>query len=209
MTPILDIHTHNHAPQSIENVIVGVGEMPPAARYLSVGIHPWYADILPADRLLSLMQTMLSDSRVVAVGEAGFDPRSPLTAQQQEQLFLAQADMAQSRGLPLIIHAVKAQDTLLRLHSALRPSVPWIIHGFRGKPQQARQYLDHGIHLSFGEHSQPHSLREALSRGSLLFETDESTLSIEEILRRAARELSIPESELKQSVTQNIDHIFF
>ena len=56
----------------------------------------------------------------------------------------------------------------------------WIIHGFRGKPELARQALNTGCALSFGEHFNPESVR-LTPTGSLYVETDESTMPISEI----------------------------
>lgn len=53
-------------------------------------------------------------------------------------------------GKPLVIHLVKAVDELLKVKRDLRPSNPWIIHGFRGKAALAEEYLKHGFYLSFG-----------------------------------------------------------
>ena len=64
----------------------------------------------------------------------------------QETVFIRQAKMADAAGKPLIVHLVKATDALLRLKKELKPRVPWIIHGFRGKAQLAEELLRHGFY---------------------------------------------------------------
>ena len=54
---------------------------------------------------------------------------------------------------------MKAVEELLKLKQRLQPANPWIIHGFRGKPALAQDYVRHGFYLSFGEKYQEESLR--------------------------------------------------
>jgi TatD DNase family protein len=212
MTEIIDIHTHSVPAvptQAIVNVIVGVGQLPPAASFLSVGIHPWHAGVAPADALLGELSELLGDGRVVALGEAGLDRLCETPYELQLRLFEAQAEMAESRGLPLIVHVVKCHSELLRLHASMRPSVPWIIHGFRGKPELAQQYLSRGFSLSFGERFNPLSLAAAYTSRAILVESDESRQSIGNICLSAARTLGVGVEELKLCVRQNVERLFF
>ena len=78
-TPFLDAHTH-HLPQPQTTAIVSCRmDEKTASSYLqapfiSVSLHPWY---LTEENIQSqidwLVQTIQSDSRVVALGEAGLD----------------------------------------------------------------------------------------------------------------------------------------
>ena len=88
----------------------------------------------------------------------------------------------------------------------MRPQQQWIIHGFRGKPQQAQQLLDNGFQLSFGEHFNADSLALAFHRHSLWLETDESTHSIEEIYDAASKSLNICADELEKEIN-NISYV--
>jgi TatD DNase family protein len=212
MNEIIDIHTHVtplRPAEAIVNVIAGVGSLPRQARYLSVGIHPWHAGVAPADALLGQLGELLGDGRVVALGEAGLDRLCDTPYELQLPLFEAQARLAESRGLPLVVHAVRSHSDILRLHAALRPSVPWVIHGFRGKPELARQYLSRGITLSFGEHFNPLSLAAAYASQALLMESDESAAGIDAIYLSASGVLRLEAEELKQRVRQNVERLFF
>ncbi len=92
---------------------------------------------------------MARDNRVVAIGEAGFDRMRGGDPACQAAVFDFQARLARRVGKPLIIHCVRAYDMLL---AAARRHCPdpgmWIVHGFRKKPELARQLLDAGIDLS-------------------------------------------------------------
>ena len=85
-------------------------------------------------------------------------------------------------GKPLVIHLVKAVDELLKVKRDLRPSNPWIIHGFRGKAALAEEYLKHGFYLSFGEKYQEVALCR-VPADRLFIETDESEVSIGNCMR--------------------------
>jgi TatD DNase family protein len=174
-----------------------------------VGIHPWHAGVAPADALFGQLGELLGDGRVVALGEAGLDRLCDTPYELQLPLFEAQARLAESRGLPLVVHAVRSHSDILRLHAALRPSVPWVIHGFRGKPELARQYLSRGITLSFGEHFNPLSLASAYASQALLMESDESATGIDAIYLSASGVLRVEAEELKQRVRQNVERLFF
>ena len=103
---------------------------------------------------------------------------------------------------------VKAADLLLAEKKKLHPQVPWVIHGFRGKPQEAEQLLKAGLYLSFGEHYNVETLRSTpLDR--LFLETDEAICGIDVIYNKVASDLSIEVEELKEAVKKNIDCIFF
>lgn len=81
-------------------------------------------------------------------------------------------ELSETLGKPLILHIVKSFPEIIALKKQWKPAQPWIIHGFRGKPQLARELLAHGFHLSYGKKYNPASL--ALTPASrLLRETDE------------------------------------
>ena len=59
-----------------------------------------------------------------------------------------------------------------------QPKQAWIWHGFRGKPEQAKQMLDKGLYLSFGEFYSDEAMR-VVPDDRLFLETDDSELDIE------------------------------
>ena len=88
----------------------------------ALGIHPLFVRDLNADALDQLKQALdaaKDDPRLVAVGEIGLDHFVPelqdqATRDLQERIYAAQLDMAQARGLPVILHVRRSADALLK-----------------------------------------------------------------------------------------------
>ncbi len=186
---ILDLHTHHSAPYPCGIVSAAPqGWTPLPGQLYSLGLHPWY---LPSDpdaltALLQELERLAEHPQVVAIGESGLDALRGAPMWLQLTAFKRQAELAERVGKPLIIHDVKCHDAVLGVHKDLRPTVPWVLHGFRGKPQVARMFLTRGVCLSFGERFNEESLR--LTPPDMLFaETDESPLTIDEIIEQISR----------------------
>ena len=153
--PITDVHTHHSGNLSaIYNLTTPVETVP--AGPVSVGLHPWDTALPDVETLmLAINHRAVTDAAVVAIGETGLDNRHGAPLSRQEQLLIRHIHLSELTHKPLILHIVGAWSELLRLHRDMRPSVPWIIHGFRGKPALARQLLDAGMYLSLGRQLQP------------------------------------------------------
>lgn len=121
----------------------------------SVGIHPWDSGRCAESDFKALLIDANSPE-VVAIGECGIDRLRGPEIEIQQSVFRRQAEIAEKVGKPLLIHCVRAYDKILELHRELRPQrSQWIIHGFRGKPELARQLTRAGIYLSLGERFNP------------------------------------------------------
>jgi TatD DNase family protein len=122
--------------------------------YPALGLHPCFSHNPELD--LDRLDKMLSQAkgRVVAVGEIGLDLRpeyaSPEQLRVQEQLFKAQLQLAKAHQLPVLIHAVKAHDQVLKWLRQYQLPRAGIIHAFSGSEQQAREYAKLGFKLGFG-----------------------------------------------------------
>lgn len=154
-----DIHSHDTAAATSGNTVVNItpGETIDPDGWYSIGIHPWSTASGPPS--FATLRRLVADARrnnVVAIGECGFDTLRGGDIDLQQQVFDFQAKLARRLGLPLVIHCVKAYD---RLAAAVRRHRPapgtWVVHGFRGKPQLARQLLDMGLSLSLGHRFNP------------------------------------------------------
>jgi TatD DNase family protein len=168
----VDVHTHVPADNAIVNITpFGNGDpFMSACQYYSVGIHPWLADKADTASIAKL-RTLAADSRVVAVGEAGLDARRGPELSKQMPVFTEQIALAEAVQKPLIIHAVATFGEIIRLKREFKPSVPWIVHGFRGKPQLAQELVHHGLYISLGlRHNE--SVPGAVPAHMLLHETD-------------------------------------
>ncbi len=113
------------------------------------GLHPIYADRHQSADLLQLEQR-LSTGNAVAVGEIGldgFDRRVGMDI--QRHWFDAQLAIAETTGLPVLLHARHAVDGViatLRRHKVKGG----IVHAFNGSIQQAQQLMDLGFYFGFG-----------------------------------------------------------
>ena len=207
-SPYVDAHTH--CPDagdaaSIQIHSLHLTEAMPehfAGRlFASIGLHPWQAEDLTEGSLLLLEEKLLTFPRVVALGEAGLDRICSTPYSKQLYFFREEVKLADHLDLPLIIHLVRAQDDLVRLKKELRPYSPWLIHGFRGKPEQAAQLLRSGFYLSFGRHFHPESLALAYREGQAFLETDDiAELSIASVYEEASRSLGISLEELREKL---------
>lgn len=201
---------HTHFPALIPgSVIENCGPetfLPRPGRYYSVGIHPWHCKQSTSDTW-SLLEVAARHPQVVAIGEAGLDKACSTPLGLQEEAFARQARLADEMKKPLIIHLVRATDELLRLRKELRPTVAWIVHGFRGKPRQAEQLLHHGFYLSLGQYFNPETAR-IIPLDRLFCETDESPELIDNIARRIAEARGIGLNEMEEAVEENLRRVF-
>jgi len=117
------------------------------------GLHPVYIET-HGDGDVAALDHWLGTHPAVAVGEIGLDGFVEAIAtgvawDRQWRLFNAQLDVALNHRLPVIIHARRALDHVLKALRA-RPGLTGIIHSFSGSRQQADQALAQGFCLGFG-----------------------------------------------------------
>lgn len=209
---ILDIHTHKREVGSEGKSIINYQLLKDSSflegHYYSVGIHPWNLTASNFDQQRDFLIELLPNKQVVAIGEAGLDKLTETPMALQTQAFAMQIQLSETYGLPLIIHCVKAMDQLLAAKKQFQPRQPWIWHGFRGKPEQAMQLLKQGFYLSLGEYYPDETMR-LIPDDRLFLETDESSLDIEDILRRAAEVRGVEAGVLRGAVRGNIQKVFF
>lgn len=198
----VDIHTHR---LTSENDVVSVYNLSPKetvaaerSTFYSTGIHPWEIDGLSTDSIF-LLEKNLDDDRVKFIGECGFDKNISTSYEQQLHYFSLQVEFSEQKQKPLIIHCVGYFNELIRLRNNRKPSQPWIIHGFRGKPSLASQLLKAGFDLSFGEKFNAQSVL-ITPLEHLFVETDESLLSIKEIYHNISLVKKCDFSELAAGV---------
>ncbi|MDR2969061.1 MAG: TatD family hydrolase [Tannerellaceae bacterium] len=208
-----NIHTHQPSGEpgvvEIVNVIIKdqADEMKEcSARYRSFGIHPWY--IGNVEEQMEKLKTFVSLPGTVAVGEAGLDKAATTSFDLQQKVFRAQALLAESAEKPLIIHCVKAWQELLAVKKEIKPSMPWIVHGFRGNAELAEQLIARGLYLSFGSRFNSPALRKAWPN-RLLPETDETGVGIRTVYQQLADALALPVDALASELAENAATVFF
>ena len=213
----MNIHAHRCRAAEGEWVLRSLksGEYPPdqdpCAAY-SVGLHPWEIADRDVPDALRKVRLATKNRQVLAVGEVGLDGLTEAPPELQMKVFMEQVKLAREKGLPVIIHAVKAYQELIAFSKTIRPSVPMIIHGFRGSLQLAEDLLKFGYYLSFGEPLlEADKAREAFAGVPLervFLETDESDVPIGEIYRAAAEIRGISVDSLRLHMFEKTLEIF-
>ena len=198
---ILDIHTHKAEPVSAGKAIIN-------RKLATDALYEGYFYSAGTERRLECLREQLAEKQLVAVGEAGLDKLAAAPMQLQVAVFKEQVELSEKYELPLIIHCVKAMDELLALRKERAPKQPWIWHGFRGKPEQAKQLLQKGFYLSFGMHYSSEAMN-VVPDSRLFLETDDSLLDIEDILCQAARVRGVEVEALREVIRRNIQNVFF
>lgn len=184
--PYIDFHTH-HVPTATDVIAVVDGRD-------TWGIHPWRADtICPVPDL----------SDKLAIGECGLDALRGPSMELQLQVFRQQIALSEANRKPLVIHCVKALDQLLSLRRELHPKMPWMFHGFRGKPQQLHSLLAADFFISFGAcHNEESLCLCPLER--LIIETDDDEVHpIAEIYNNVADKKGVDVTFLVNSMAKN------
>lgn len=195
----IDIHTHRRSEQTTGDtkavVSAGISEDWVSLPFCMLGIHPWQVDEHWEKEFAKLEQIAATmPHNLIAIGECGLDKLRGGGIELQKACFQAQADLARRQGLPLVVHCVKAWEELLsvRIHDQ-----HVIIHGFRGKPQLARQLLQRGFELSFGLHFNAESVRLAYAQRKMWMETDDGKARIKEVYEAVSNALNISPTEIE------------
>lgn len=171
--------------------------------YCSIGIHPWYLN-KPIN--WNCYKELIQLPNVVALGESGIDTIAKTDVNVQVDVFRKQAELSEWVKKPLIIHMVRSTDQIIKIKKEINPKQPWIIHGFRGKPELASLYLDHGFMLSIGTKFNPNTVK-TIPLDKLYFETDEDNISIREVISKVAKTIDIDEEILIKNTINNCNRI--
>lgn len=204
---IKDIHTHILPSEPGSALVcVGSGPVPQAqGHFFSVGLHPW--DVTGSDgESFRNLDSLLSRPDVLALGESGLDALRMPPADIQEKAFIRQFELSETHSKPMILHVVRAFDRIIHLKKSLKPAQKWLIHGFRGGPEQARQLLGCGFSLSLGLAAREETVL-SIPRGFLLAETDGKCGS-DAVISRIAGILGLEPGEAEKLIESNISDFF-
>jgi TatD DNase family protein len=214
----VNLHAHREAKSSEEWVLTNINvdefskaDLKPEAFY-SVGIHPWTLEECDVNSSLGVVQSTLEHTNVIAIGETGLDKSIQTPMDQQIAVFKAHINIAEKAGVPVIIHLVKASQQLIQVKRELEPTVPMIIHGYRGSVQQAGDLVKLGFYLSL-DHTLLNSerLEEIVKRfplQKLFIETDDSDVSIKDLYANFAKIKGISIPDLQHHMVKKIDNLF-
>lgn len=119
---------------------------------VAFGLHPYFLEGSDPSHL-ELLKVYLSDDRCkpVAVGEIGLDkwPGMP-DYEMQKRIFSAQLELAQTLNFPIIVHARKSEDDLLKILRQQRFTNGGVVHAFNGSLEQAKRFIGLGFVLGIG-----------------------------------------------------------
>lgn len=117
--------------------------------HASYGLHPMFMQYHKNSHI-NLLHDWLDKEPTVAIGECGLDFFiQGFDQQSQEALFLQHLRLAHEFDLPLIIHARKSLDIVLK-HIRRTGPLRGVIHSFAGSQQQADQLINAGFYLGIG-----------------------------------------------------------
>jgi TatD DNase family protein len=192
----------------------------------TAGMHPHTASELD-EQGMKVIEELLSDPLVLAVGECGLDFfRNLSPAEDQERVFRLHCAWSRASGKPMVVHVRDAWPRALEILADERPPSV-VLHCFSGDADIARECVARGYFLSFaGNVTYPKNthLREAVAVtpiAHLLVETDSPYLSpqglrgmenspanVSFVVRQLASVLSMSVGEVAGVVTANTERAF-
>jgi len=209
----INIHGHRQASSIEEWVMMNLmaKDFPPEDienGYYSVGFHPYNVGKANEQETLDRVRQAVEHPRVLAIGEIGLDKSIEAPMEDQLRIFEKQVKIAESAGLPVMLHVVRSFNEMVSFMKAQQPVVPMIIHGYNGSAEMAEELVKAGFLISFGEAiSREHSkIIEALQRvpvEKMFLETDEGDLDIRELYQFAAEVKGISVDHLRVQIFEN------
>jgi TatD DNase family protein len=120
-----------------------------AGLYPAYGLHPMFCDE-HSDSDIDSLSEWIEQEQPVAVGECGLDfyIDNP-DKKRQLELFEAQLEIANKYNLPVIIHARKAVEDVIKTLQKY-PNMRGVLHSYSGSLQQANRLFELGFLVSFG-----------------------------------------------------------
>ncbi len=148
---LINIHTHIQSNSIYE--ILNKEETIIDTIY-SYGLGPWALEQIsekyfenPNNSLE--FEKIIKHKNCVAIGEIGIDKNLSIDLNKQTQLLTKQIFISEKNQLPIILHCVKSWNEIVEIRNILKPTQPWIFHGFR-KTELLESVLKSGVHISIG-----------------------------------------------------------
>ncbi|UZJ64582.1 TatD family hydrolase [Sphingobacterium sp. KU25419] len=212
----IDIHTHqHHSPEAdlfgVYNNMLNSDQDLWLFQPVTAGLHPWHIAEEDPGKGLSLLEELLQDKEIVAVGECGLDKAISIPLAIQQSIFQQQIRLAKAYRTPLIIHCVRAFEEVQYALKAEQFTGKSIFHGFNKNKTIADQLLKKGFYLSFGASILTGKHDETLASApldQLFLETDDVQLDIRTLYAYMAQLKKISLEELKNTVFNNYQLVF-
>jgi len=215
----IDIHTHDEVTPvpgifSVISLMAHEAIRPgnTASAAWTFGIHPWFLTETTHGLQIETVRQAAGNQSVIAIGEAGFDKLRGPSAEIQRKAFEEQVAIAGEHNKPVIIHCVRAWEELFRAHKRLKPTFPWMVHGFRGNKDLAAQLISKNMFLSFWFNfiirPEASELIRNLPENRIFLETDGSGVDIRDIYLKVSADLQITADKLKRIIYGNFVDFF-
>lgn len=193
----------------------------------SFGLHPWCIKERSANYLKTLDDYMRDSSSVV--GEIGLDFAIPeFNAAEQEEVFMAQLDLALRHDRPVSVHCRKAWESLLTIFSKEKYlKVRGSIHSYSGSKDFVSSLLKTNLSFSFSgsitrsNNKKGHESLRQVPPERLLVETDAPDLAptgtaspvntpanLPLVVKAVARILEKTEEDIARLTARNAIQIF-
>jgi TatD DNase family protein len=209
----INVHTHSQLYDAkLELVNLKPGQ-PEKTNHYSYGLHPWYLEADTWRDEMAYLEVIVHEKRCLAIGECGLDKITKVDFELQQDVFMAQIELANRIGKPLIVHCVKAFNELFNCLNQCDNKVPVIVHGFNNNENIARILVNEGMYFSFGKallgyDSNAAKALKNVGRKHFFLETDDADISIKYIYRKAADLLGIDEEIIQQQICSNFETVF-
>ena len=210
----IDIHSHHYAVSNkhwvIQNLYKCFEQVENSGNY-SIGLHPWFIEQENWKIQFDILQKYAIKNSVVAMGECGLDRKCKKDFLLQKEIFTGHVILANKLQKPLIIHCVNAYEEIKQILKIHKNNVPVIFHGFNKNEQIAQALIKEGFFLSFGKALLKENIKNLLRKiplENVFFETDDETITIEEIYLTAGKILSLDTGTLQLQIKKNAIRIF-
>lgn len=220
-----DHHTHISGPPSIASEIMRIfsidasnfedlgkiSEITTMGHGFTIGLHPMSYNFMTFENVSRIIHQY--HDNILGIGECGLDTRIAVPRQHQIELFIAHAELAMEMHLPLIIHCVRSYDDIVHLHQRLKPSNPWIIHGFNRTESIAIKLLDQGILLSIGKEllDPGHPIStffKKIAEYPFFLETDGKDIAIQTLYQQASNMLDMSIEAISTIIASHVQQVY-
>lgn len=119
--------------------------------YVTLGIQPHDASKYNIEEAEKIRSIALKNQRVVGIGEIGLDAHYTLSPMvKQIECFEYFLQMALELNLPVVVHVRETHEEVFsRIKLFTEKGLTGVIHCFTGTLEEAKDFLDCGLYLSF------------------------------------------------------------
>jgi len=119
----------------------------PGQLFATAGVHP-HDSRNCTETTLGELRRLAAQEEVVAIGECGLDFNRDFSPRPlQERWFEAQVALAEEAQMPLFLHERDARERFCDILTAVRKTVPAVLHCFTGTREELETYLEMGLHI--------------------------------------------------------------